>query len=88
MAARIGFSARLRKTTARLTVVLLLLGAAQLAGATASLAAVTDPFTRVFSVNTNGDIQIRGNTLMTCSTTTHPNSSCCASRCRTPTSTP
>ena len=37
-----------------------------LPGATGAAAAVTAPFTQVFSVNTNGSIQVRGNTLMTC----------------------
>jgi hypothetical protein len=41
-------------------------GAFIMAGSTAAHAAVTDPFTRAFSVNTTGNIQIRGNTVVTC----------------------
>lgn len=43
-------------------------GAFVLAGATAAHAAITDPFSSVFTANTNGNIQIRGNTVVTCQT--------------------
>ena len=62
-----------RRPVARVMVVLTALagsGAFVLAGATAAHAAVTDPFTRVFSANTSGNIQIRGNTVATCESAT------------------
>jgi uncharacterized repeat protein (TIGR01451 family) len=57
------------RPVARLMVLLTALagsGAFVLAGATSAHAAITDPFTRVFSANTTGNIQIRGNTVLTC----------------------
>ena len=60
-----------RRSVARLMVVLTALagsGTLVLAGATAAHAAISDPFTRVFSANTTGNIQIRGNTVVTCQT--------------------
>lgn len=41
-----------------------------LPGARPADAAITTPFQQAFSVNTNGTIQIRGNTLLTCQTAT------------------
>ena len=61
-----------RRSVARLMVLLTAFagsGAFVLAGATAAHAAITDPFTRVFSANTTGNIQIRGNTVVTCQST-------------------
>jgi fimbrial isopeptide formation D2 family protein len=49
-------------------------GAFVLAGATAAHAAITDPFSSVFTANTNGNIQIRGNTVVSC----QPSATSCA----------
>jgi fimbrial isopeptide formation D2 family protein len=60
---------RARRPVARVMALLTLLagsGAFVLAGATAAHAAITDPFSSVFTANTNGNIQIRGNTVVTC----------------------
>ena len=62
---------RARQGVARLTALLLMMtaaGAGLTAGATLAAAAITTPFAQVYSINTTGDIQIRGNTLMTCQT--------------------
>jgi uncharacterized repeat protein (TIGR01451 family) len=62
---------RTHRGIARLTVLLLAMtaaGAALTAGATLAAAAIGTPFASVFSQNTTGDIQFRGNTLMTCQT--------------------
>jgi uncharacterized repeat protein (TIGR01451 family) len=58
-----------RRPIARVMVLLTALagsGAFVMASANVAHAAVTDPFTRVFSTNTTGNIQIRGNTVVTC----------------------
>lgn len=60
---------RARRPVARVMAVLTALagsGAFVLAGATAAHAAITDPFSSVFTANTNGNIQIRGNTVVSC----------------------
>jgi large repetitive protein len=79
---RQGITLRLRahRGVARLTALLLVLtaaGAGLTAGATLAAAAITTPFAQVYSINTPGDIQIRGNTLMTCQTAV---ANCSASR--------
>ena len=60
-----------KRPVARVMVLLTALagsGAFVLAGATAAHAAITDPFSSVFTANTTGNIQIRGNTVLTCQT--------------------
>ncbi|HEY8719908.1 Ig-like domain-containing protein [Pengzhenrongella sp.] len=67
-ARRQGAPRRARGLAATMTVLLALVGSGILVGLTASpgAAAVTDPFTQVFATSTTGDIQIRGNTVLSC----------------------
>lgn len=51
-----------------LAVALLAVLLVALPGARPADAAITTPFQQAFSVNTNGSIQVRGNTLLTCAT--------------------
>jgi uncharacterized repeat protein (TIGR01451 family) len=77
---RITLRLRAHRGVARVTSLLLVLtaaGAGLTAGATLAAAAITTPFAQIYSINTTGDIQIRGNTLMTCQTAV---ADCTASR--------
>jgi uncharacterized repeat protein (TIGR01451 family)/LPXTG-motif cell wall-anchored protein len=57
---------RLRLTS--LAAVLAVVAMSLVSGATAAQAAISTPFSAVFSQNTTGDILLRGNTVMTCPT--------------------
>ena len=59
---------RRRSRGAALASALAVVAATVLSGAPAAQAAITTPFSAVFSQNTTGDILLRGNTLMTCQT--------------------
>ncbi len=63
-----GLTLRARPRAAALVTALVVVAVTVLSGATAAQAAITSPFTSVFSQNTTGDIMLRGNTLMTCQT--------------------
>ncbi len=58
-----------RARAAVLALVVALVGGLTIVGALPARAAITAAFTQVFSANTSGGIQIRGNTLMTCQAT-------------------
>lgn len=64
-------TSRTRRHVARVLVGLTAIagsGAFVMVGASAAHAAITDTFSSVYTANTNGNIQIRGNTVLTCQT--------------------